>query len=93
MQLQLIHCNSSWFRCEISYIVLNRMLLTDLQIIFCLNSLLAWFMRADTVIKLIEKWSYDYIKMDCADDKCYGVLAVSSPQASEAQTEYSILGP
>ncbi|KAJ7582460.1 serine incorporator/TMS membrane protein [Mycena floridula] len=45
-------------------------------IIFCLNSLLAWLMRTDTVIKQIEKWSYDYIKMDCADDKCYGVLAV-----------------
>ena len=27
-------------------------------------------------IKLIEKWSYDYIKMDCTNDKCYGVLAV-----------------
>jgi len=25
---------------------------------------------------LIEKWSYDYIKMDCSNDKCYGVLAV-----------------
>ncbi|KAJ7576806.1 serine incorporator/TMS membrane protein [Mycena floridula] len=45
-------------------------------IIFCLNSLLAWLMKTDTVIKLIEKWSYDYIRMSCADDKCYGVLAV-----------------
>lgn len=46
------------------------------QIIFCLNSLLAWLMRTDFAIKQIEKWSYDYIKMDCAGDKCYGVLAV-----------------
>lgn len=38
--------------------------------------MLAWLMRSDAVVKLIEKWSYDYIKMDCADDKCYGVLAV-----------------
>ncbi|GAW08443.1 membrane protein [Lentinula edodes] len=45
-------------------------------IIFCINSMLAWLMRTDFAIKQIEKWSYDYIKMDCAGDKCYGVLAV-----------------
>ncbi|KAF5391340.1 hypothetical protein D9757_002041 [Collybiopsis confluens] len=45
-------------------------------IIFSLNSMLAWLMRTDFAIKQIEKWSYDYIKMDCAGDKCYGVLAV-----------------
>ncbi|KAF8666807.1 TMS membrane protein tumor differentially expressed protein [Rhizoctonia solani] len=45
-------------------------------IIFALNSILAWVMRTDRAIKLIEKWSYDYIKMDCTNDKCYGVLAV-----------------
>ncbi|KAJ3971983.1 serine incorporator/TMS membrane protein [Lentinula raphanica] len=45
-------------------------------LIFCVNSMLAWFMRTDFAIKQIEKWSYDYIKMDCAGDKCYGVLAV-----------------
>ncbi|CAE6516047.1 unnamed protein product [Rhizoctonia solani] len=45
-------------------------------IIFALNSTLAWVMRTDRAIKLVEKWSYDYIKMDCSNDKCYGVLAV-----------------
>ncbi|KAG7092273.1 hypothetical protein E1B28_008635 [Marasmius oreades] len=45
-------------------------------IIFCLNSMLAWLMRTESAIKQIEKWSYDYIKMDCEADKCYGVLAV-----------------
>ena len=34
-------------------------------------------MRTRFAINLIEKWSYDYIKMDCEDGKCYGVLAVS----------------
>lgn len=38
----------------------------------------AWLMKTQWAIKQIEKWSYDYIKMDCAGDKCYGVLAVSS---------------
>ncbi|KAF7969551.1 hypothetical protein HWV62_26957 [Athelia sp. TMB] len=45
-------------------------------IIFCLNSMLAWLMKTPFAIKQIEKWSYDYIKMDCDSDRCYGVLAV-----------------
>ncbi|KAK7449762.1 Membrane protein tms1 [Stygiomarasmius scandens] len=45
-------------------------------IIFCLNSMLAWLMKTDFMIKQIEKWSYDYIQMNCAADTCYGVLAV-----------------
>jgi len=44
--------------------------------IFLLNSMFAWLMKTPMAIKLIEKWSYDYIKMDCTNDKCYGVLAV-----------------
>ncbi|KAI0255068.1 serine incorporator/TMS membrane protein [Lactifluus subvellereus] len=44
--------------------------------IFALNSMLAWLVKTRFMIKLIEKWSYDYIKMDCEDGKCYGVLAV-----------------
>ncbi|KAJ7052495.1 serine incorporator/TMS membrane protein [Mycena amicta] len=45
-------------------------------IIFSLNSILAWIMKTQMVIELIRKWSYDYIKMECANDKCYGVFAV-----------------
>ena len=49
--------------------------------IFALNSMLAWLMKSPVVYHQLEKWSYDYIKMDCDDGKCYGVLAVraSSP--------------
>jgi serine incorporator 1/3 len=46
------------------------------KIIFLLNSMLAWLMKTPLAIKTIEKWSYDYIKMDCEEGKCYGVLAV-----------------
>jgi Serine incorporator (Serinc) len=49
---------------------------TPYQIIFSLNSILAWVMKADAAIKLIQKWSLDYIKMECSGEKCYGVLAV-----------------
>lgn len=38
--------------------------------------MLAWLMKSPFAIELIEKWSYDYIKMDCEGDKCYGLLAV-----------------
>jgi len=38
--------------------------------------MLAWLMKSPVAIRQIEKWSYDYIKMDCAGNKCYGVLAV-----------------
>ncbi|KAG6900579.1 hypothetical protein C0993_008296 [Termitomyces sp. T159_Od127] len=33
-------------------------------------------MKTDLAIKLIEKWSVGYVKMDCTEEKCYGVLAV-----------------
>src|SRR5260221_5502088 len=46
--------------------------------IFALTSMLAWLMKTRFMIQLIEKWSYDYIKMDCEEGKCYGVLAVSA---------------
>jgi hypothetical protein len=41
--------------------------------------MLAWVMKTDLAIQLIKKWSFDYIKMECASQggKCYGVLAVS----------------
>ncbi|KAJ8586934.1 TMS membrane protein/tumor differentially expressed protein [Rhizopogon salebrosus TDB-379] len=45
-------------------------------VIFILNSLLAWLMKTPFAIHKIEQWSYDYIKMDCDEGKCYGVLAV-----------------
>lgn len=38
--------------------------------------MLAWLMKTPFAIRQIEKWSYDYIKMDCDADRCYGVLAV-----------------
>ncbi|GAA5982327.1 hypothetical protein JCM10908_006600 [Rhodotorula pacifica] len=46
------------------------------SLIFLANSLLAWIMLSDWAIKQIAKYSYDWIKMDCNEGKCYGVLAV-----------------
>lgn len=47
------------------------------SLLFLLNSLLAWLMLTDWAVKAIARWSYDYIKMECTEGKCYGVLAVS----------------
>lgn len=33
-------------------------------------------MKTDFAVKLVEKWSFDYIQMECAGEKCYGVLFV-----------------
>lgn len=33
-------------------------------------------METPFAIRKIEEWSYDYIKMECEEGKCYGVLAV-----------------
>jgi len=45
-------------------------------LILILNSLFAWIMLTPFAIKKLESWSYDYIKMSCPEDTCYGVLAV-----------------
>ncbi|KAK0560121.1 Membrane protein tms1 [Tilletia horrida] len=47
------------------------------SIIFCLASLTAWLSLTPFWMHKIEEWSYNYVKMHCADrDRCYGVLAV-----------------
>lgn len=38
--------------------------------------MLAWLLKTDWAIRQIERLSFDYIKMECAGGKCYGVLAV-----------------
>jgi hypothetical protein len=55
--------------------------------------MLAWLMRSKTIIHLLEKWSYDYIKMDCEDGKCYGVLAVSTQRWFVCAIPIVTLGP
>jgi hypothetical protein len=61
------------------------------KLIFLLNSMLAWTMKSDFAIKQIEKWSYDYIKMDCEGDKCYGILAVSCHRVEIRPFELTML--
>ncbi|KAH8925474.1 TMS membrane protein/tumor differentially expressed protein [Atractiella rhizophila] len=46
------------------------------SLIMLLNSVVAWIMLTPWAVRQIEKWSYDYIKMNCEGGTCYGVLAV-----------------
>ena len=48
------------------------------SIIFLLNSLLAWIMLSDWAIKLLSKYSFDWIKLNCLQEggACTGNLAV-----------------
>ncbi|KAE8231031.1 hypothetical protein CF326_g3959 [Tilletia indica] len=47
------------------------------SLIFLLASLAAWLSLTPFWMHKIEEWSYNYVKMHCADrDRCYGVLAV-----------------
>jgi hypothetical protein len=46
------------------------------SLIFLFNSIFSWIMLTDWAVKLLAKWSFDYIKMSCEEGRCYGVLAV-----------------
>ncbi|KAK0549153.1 Membrane protein tms1 [Tilletia horrida] len=47
------------------------------SLIFCLASAIAWLSLTPFWMHKIQEWSYNYVKMQCADrDRCYGVLAV-----------------
>ena len=80
MQLQLVYCHPCWIRRTLyhlcSVVVVADTRDTRLQLIFCLNSMLAWLMKSPLIFEQLEKISYGYLKMDCEGDKCYGVLAV-----------------
>lgn len=77
MQLQQFYCHSRRIRCKCFDTALTSVLtILIAQIIFCLNSMLAWITESQLAVDLLEKWSAGYIKMDCKGNKCYGVLAV-----------------
>lgn len=82
MQLQLLHCDSRRLRCTFPDDEYRAATHSRVQMIFCLNSMLAWLMKSPLIIDQIEKMSHGYLKMDCEGDKCYGVLAVRIPLLS-----------
>ncbi|CEJ00743.1 hypothetical protein RMCBS344292_14792 [Rhizopus microsporus] len=45
-------------------------------IIFLLNSIIAWLMLSNWAIKQIQKLPLDYLKLNCTEGSCYGIIAV-----------------
>ena len=43
-------------------------------IMFLLTSVLAWIMLSDWAVKLLEKYSLGYLKPNCENGACYGVI-------------------
>lgn len=46
------------------------------SLLFLVNSLLAWTMLTDWATRLVQRYSFDWIKMTCPHGACYGLLAV-----------------
>ncbi|CAO3600356.1 unnamed protein product [Absidia cylindrospora] len=45
-------------------------------IIFLLNSIVAWLMLSDWAIKQLQHLTLDYLKLECSEGTCYGIIAV-----------------
>src|ERR1700761_4013987 len=45
-------------------------------LIFALNAFLAWLMKSEPAIRLLQKWSMSYNKLDCPAGSCYSNLAI-----------------
>ncbi|ORY88526.1 serine incorporator/TMS membrane protein [Syncephalastrum racemosum] len=45
-------------------------------IIFLMNSILAWLMLSNWASKQLQKLTLDYLKLECSEGTCYGIIAV-----------------
>ncbi|KAG0032434.1 hypothetical protein BGZ81_010880 [Podila clonocystis] len=45
-------------------------------LIMLVNSLLAWILLSDWASKQLESITHGYLKLNCPDNSCYGVLGV-----------------
>ncbi|KAI8073154.1 serine incorporator/TMS membrane protein [Gongronella butleri] len=45
-------------------------------IIFLFNSIFAWLMLSNWAIKQLQHMTLDYLKIECAEGTCYGIIAV-----------------
>ncbi|CAG8605800.1 8191_t:CDS:2 [Diversispora eburnea] len=66
-------CSLAFKSCNCNNSIATRV---GFAIIFLMNSMLAWIMLTDWAIKQLENISYGYLKLNCEEGTCYGVLAV-----------------
>jgi hypothetical protein len=66
-------CSLAFKSCNCNNSIATRI---GYAIIFLFNSILAWLMLSNWAIKKLEHLTLDYMKFDCAEGSCYGVLGV-----------------
>ncbi|KAI8087947.1 serine incorporator/TMS membrane protein [Gilbertella persicaria] len=66
-------CSLAFKSCNCNNSIATRI---GYAIIFLFNSILAWLMLSNWAIKKLEHLTLDYMKFDCAEGSCYGVIGV-----------------
>ncbi|RUP49136.1 serine incorporator-domain-containing protein [Jimgerdemannia flammicorona] len=66
-------CSLAFKSCNCNNSIATRV---GFAIIFLLNSVLAYLMLTKWAIEQLQHLMYDYMKLDCPEGKCYGVIAV-----------------
>ncbi|CAO0799560.1 unnamed protein product [Mucor circinelloides] len=66
-------CSLAFKSCNCNNSIATRI---GYAIIFLFNSILAWLMLSNWAIKKLEHLTLDYMKLDCAEGSCYGVMGV-----------------
>ncbi|EIE81637.1 hypothetical protein RO3G_06342 [Rhizopus delemar RA 99-880] len=66
-------CSLAFKSCNCNNSIATRI---GYAIIFLFNSILAWLMLSNWAIKRLEHLTLDYMKFDCKEGSCYGVIGV-----------------
>ncbi|KAI9271998.1 serine incorporator/TMS membrane protein [Sporodiniella umbellata] len=66
-------CSLAFKSCNCNNSIATRI---GYAIIFLFNSILAWLMLSNWAVKRLEHMTLDYMKFDCKEGSCYGVIGV-----------------
>ncbi|KAI7868753.1 serine incorporator/TMS membrane protein [Spinellus fusiger] len=66
-------CSLAFRSCNCNNSIATRI---GYAIIFLMNSVLAWLMLSNWAIKKLQHLTMDYMKLDCVEGRCYGIIAV-----------------
>ncbi|CEG75058.1 Putative TMS membrane protein/tumor differentially expressed protein [Rhizopus microsporus] len=66
-------CSLAFKSCNCNNSIATRI---GYAIIFLFNSILAWLMLSNWAVKKLEHLTLDYMKFDCKEGSCYGVIGV-----------------
>ncbi|KAI8388922.1 serine incorporator/TMS membrane protein [Radiomyces spectabilis] len=66
-------CSLAFRSCNCNNSIATRI---GYAIIFLMNSILAWLMLSNWAIKQLQHLTLDYMKLECSEGTCYGIIAV-----------------